>query len=637
MNTHAKLEPEWLFPVIFTTIILLLAGCGPATISTPLPTPTDIPATPTSISPTATLIPAVEPSPTAEPASSPTPTSQLPAHSPAGLVVFYSERDGDADIYLMNPDGSQPRPITDNQADDTSPCWSPDGKYIAFASDRDDPNPHACFPNCNDNLYVMNADGSDQRRLTDLPGAEWHASWSPDGTALLFTAGDIGYTSMGIYRLNLENGEVQPLLVDGFENDAADWSPDGTQIAFSSDREGSRDIFVMHADGTQLRKVVDTGLNDYFPDWSPHGTQLAFFALDLPSTRQDIFTVNLDGSSLQNLTNTPNVVDEDPKWSPDGSQIIFQTDRDRNFEIYVMNADGSQPQNLTNHRGRDYWPEWWDAAAAAESALHAQDKIAFVSTRDGNGEIYVMNADGCHPQRLTDWHQWDGFPDWSPDGSQIAYYSYLSSEHWAIKIMNADGSHPRQLTDTGSCDGAPHWSPDGAWITFDSDGCSGDHREIYIISVEGGEPRNLSNNPADDMLGAWSPDSRQLVFSSNRDGNYEIYAMDADGSHVRRLTDDPAEDHAPAWSPDGTQIAFYSNRDGNEEIYVMNADGSHPRNLTNHDAADWFPRWSPDGGQITFSSRRDGNLEIYVMNADGNHLRRLTDSPSDDFNSVWQP
>jgi dipeptidyl aminopeptidase/acylaminoacyl peptidase len=264
--------------------------------------------------------------------------------------------------------------------------------------------------------------------------------------------------------------------------------------------------------------------------------------------------------------------------------------------------------------------------------------IAFVSTRDGNGEIYVMAADGSNPTRLTDYRQWDGFPDWSPDGTQVAYYSYLNSRSWVIIVMDVDGSNPRQLTDGGLCDGAPHWSPDGTRIAYSSSAnCSGDDREIYVIDADGGNPRNLSNNEADDLAGTWSPDSTQMVFASNRDGNYELYTMDADGSNVRRLTDNDADDYAPAWSPDGTQIAFYSDRDGNDEIYVMDADGGNSRNLSNHPSADWFPRWSPDGTQITFSSQRDGNLEIYVMDADGGNVRRLTDNPADDFNSVWQP
>ncbi len=299
------------------------------------------------------------------------------------------------------------------------------------------------------------------------------------------------------------------------------------------------------------------------------------------------------------------------------------------------------------------------SVSAAETPMptpSSQGLIAFVSTRDGNGEIYVMRADGSDPRRMTNWGQWDGYPDWSPappeggtGGRQIAYYSYINSKSWVIKVMNADGGNVRQLTDGGACDGAPYWSPDGAQIVYSSDAeCNAERREIYVISAEGGTPRNLSNNAADDIAGTWSPDGKQIVFSSNRDGNYELYVMDADGGNVRRLTNNSADDYAPAWSPaspeGGDQIAFYSNRDGNDEIYVMNVDGSNVRRLTNNTAVDWFPRWSPappEGGtggkQITFSSKRDGNLEIYVMSADGSNVQRLTNSPGDDFNSVWQP
>jgi Tol biopolymer transport system component len=265
-------------------------------------------------------------------------------------------------------------------------------------------------------------------------------------------------------------------------------------------------------------------------------------------------------------------------------------------------------------------------------------QIAFVSTRDGNGEIYVMDADGSNPRRLTDHRLWDGFPGWSPDGSQIAYYSYVNNKNWAIKVMNADGSNPRQLTDNGVCDGAPQWSPDGTRIAYSSDAdCTAEHREIYVIDIDGNNPRNLTQNEADEMSFAWSPDGQQLVFSSNRDGNYELYTMAADGGKVRRLTENGAQEMMPAWSPDGGQIAFVSDRDGNDEIYMMDVSGDNVRRLTDNPANDWFPGWSPDGTQIVFNSWRDGNLEIYVMDADGSNIVRLTNNPAEDFNAVWQP
>jgi Tol biopolymer transport system component len=251
---------------------------------------------------------------------------------------------------------------------------------------------------------------------------------------------------------------------------------------------------------------------------------------------------------------------------------------------------------------------------------------------------------GSEPRRLTNWRQWDGYPTWSPDGKQIAYYSYLAPKEWVLKVMDADGGHPRQLTDNGICDGAPYWSPDGTRIAYTSDAdCTAEHREIYVMAapgeadVDGSDQTNLTQNEADDMGSSWSPDSRQIAFSSNRDGDYEIYLMAADGGDVRQLTDHDAQDMMPAWSPDGTQIAFVSDRDGNDEIYLMDVRGTGLQRLTENAAADWFPVWSPDGSQIVFSSRRDGNLEVYVMDAGGGNVRRLTDSPGDDFNAVWQP
>jgi Tol biopolymer transport system component len=278
------------------------------------------------------------------------------------------------------------------------------------------------------------------------------------------------------------------------------------------------------------------------------------------------------------------------------------------------------------------------AATAPAAAGSSEGLIAFVSTRAGNGEIYVMNADGSDVRRLTNYRLWDGYPTWSPDGKQIAYYSYLKDKEWVIKAMDADGSNQRQLTDNGICDGAPHWSPDGTRIGYSSDAdCTAKHREIYVMNADGSSQVNLTDHDADDMGSSWSPDSQHIVFSSDRDGDYEIYLMDATGGNERQLTENDDEDMMAAWSPDGTRIAFVSDRDGNDEIYLMDISGNDVQRLTDHPSADWFPFWSPDGTQIVFNSGRDGNLEVYVMDADGGNVRRLTNSPGDDFNAVWQP
>jgi formylglycine-generating enzyme required for sulfatase activity len=266
------------------------------------------------------------------------------------------------------------------------------------------------------------------------------------------------------------------------------------------------------------------------------------------------------------------------------AQIAFTSGRDGNLEIYIMNADGSDPQRLTDQPGEDYWPTWSPDGR----------KIAFASERDGNLEIYVMNADGSDQQRLTNNTADDLEPAWSPDGAQIAFMVH-SAARSAIYVMDADGSNRRSLTD--------------------SDG--------------------------NDWLPAWSPDGTQLAFVSQRDGNPEIYVMAADGSNQRRLTDNAGEDTYPAWSPEGAlggqQISFFSVRDGNRDLYVMAIDGTNVRRLTHDDASVWVSAWSPDGTQLAFTSARDGNREIYVMDADGTNLWRLTNNRVLDGIPAWRP
>lgn len=256
----------------------------------------------------------------------------------------------------------------------------------------------------------------------------------------------------------------------------------------------------------------------------------------------NIYTMKPDGSDLRQLTTSP--YDYQAVWSPDGTRIAFTSRRDENEEIYVMNADGSDQVNLTNHPAKDCEPGWSPDGT----------QLVFVSTRDGNAEIYTMNADGGNIQRLTDYSQpasqeanmpSEGTPNWSPDGTQIAFYSRRDGNH-EIYVMNSDGSNVRRLTNHAALDWDPVWSPDGTQIAFQSARDGND--EIFVMNADGTEQRNLSNNGQYDFSPSWSPDGQRLVFQSNRDGHYEIYVMNADGSDVRRVTD-TAMSIAPDWQP----------------------------------------------------------------------------------------
>jgi len=274
------------------------------------------------------------------------------------------------------------------------------------------------------------------------------------------------------------------------------------------------------------------------------------------------------------------------------------------------------------------------AKFSAEEKTSGQSKIAFVSERDGNHEIYVMNADGSEQKRLTNNPAIDTEPSWSPDGKKIAFVSGRDGNP-EIYLMNVDGSRLERLTNNPAIDVEPSWSPDGKKIAFRSnrDG----NYEIYLMNVDGSGLERLTNNPADDGLPSWSPDWKKIAFVSDRDKNGEIYVMNVDGSGQKRLTNNPADDGLPSWSPDGKKIAFVSKRDGNYEVYVMNVDGSEQKNLTKNSADDVYPSWSPDGKKIAFNLWRDGNSEIYVMNADGSGQKRLTNNPARDDLPAWSP
>jgi Tol biopolymer transport system component len=260
--------------------------------------------------------------------------------------------------------------------------------------------------------------------------------------------------------------------------------------------------------------------------------------------------------------------------------------------------------------------------------------IAFMSQRDGNWEIYVMDADGSNQTNLTNNSANDIAPAFSPDGRQIAFTSERVGDR-EIYVMDADGSNQIRITNNPARESAPGFSPDGMQIIFASDRDGND--EIYVMDADGGNQTRITNNPARDLASGFSPDGTKIAFFSNRDGNWEIYVMNADGFDQTNLTLHGSKDQNPVWSPDGTEIAFHSNRStGWFQVYVMDADGGNQTRLTSSTTGgSLYPSWSPDGAMIAFLCGISGNEEIHVMDADGSNMTRLTDNPARDLMPDW--
>ena len=301
-----------------------------------------------------------------------------------GKIVFTSYRDGGSpEIYTMEADGSNVQRLTNNPGFDLSPKWSPDGSRIAFVSIRDN----------NVGIYVMNADGSNQTRLTNNPGGDESPEWSPDGTRIVFTS-NRGGDNRDIYVINADGSNQTRLTNSPGIDGSPRWSPDGTRIVFhriSSSVPG--DIYVMNADGSNQRQLINSG---YSPRWSPDSSRIAFQSYRHGNS--EIYVINADGSNQTRLTNNPED-DESPEWSPDGTRIVFQSTRGNDYEIYVMNADGTNQTRLTNNPAEHYGAPIFSpdgTRIAFRSGVFSVFDEAIRST-----QIYVMNADGSNPVRLT--------------------------------------------------------------------------------------------------------------------------------------------------------------------------------------------------------------------------------------------
>jgi len=301
-----------------------------------------------------------------------------------GRIAFTSDRDGAEDVYVMNADGTNQTQLTFAAAIDQYPTWSPNGTKIAFSS----------FREATQKLFTMNADGSGQTRVLDAPvfaSGDEEPSWSRNGSRLAFRSdrelGDlhiwsVGANGAGLFRLTSTGMNINPV-----------WSPATDRIAFASTRDGDDfELYTMDDVGQNVVQLTNNDAFDSNPDWSPSGTRIAF-----QSNRDgdvDIYVLNQD-DSIDQLTNDP-ASDSAPAWSPDGTKIAFQSNRDGDFEIYTMNADGSGVLQLTNNDAVDRVADWQPLTSGGDATppqLSLPGPIAVDATSSAGAAVsFVVRA-----------------------------------------------------------------------------------------------------------------------------------------------------------------------------------------------------------------------------------------------------
>jgi hypothetical protein len=288
---------------------------------------------------------------------------QTPALKANGKIAFTSDRDGNPEIYVTNGDGTEQVRLTNNPGMDDSPAWSPDGRRIAFLSQKASGG-YA--------IKLMNADGTGQGELTTISfeeNCQQHCAqglglrWSPLGTKIAF-AERVGGVEYDIFTINVDGSNRVNLTNDPAFDFEPSWSPDGSRILFVSSRDPFLTMHTMNADGSDVRALPSDGeFWDLAPDWSPRGDRIVFL-VDSEYFLPGLYTANADGSNRQPFDGCgPGFCNQhryNPMWSPDATKIVFQVEIafSHDTQLYVKNVSGGGVTRLTNTKLRNYHPSW---------------------------------------------------------------------------------------------------------------------------------------------------------------------------------------------------------------------------------------------------------------------------------------
>lgn len=313
-----------------------------------------------------------------------------PFPADSARIAFGSHRDGNWEVYVTDADGRNQTRLTTRNGHTRFPLWSPDRTRIAFATQVNERGDGWDF-------WVMSADGTGARRLCSGIVGKSGRDWSPDGRRIALTRTDAG--NMDVYVVEVATGRLTRLTTAAGEDRDPAWSPDGAHIAFTSERDGNREVYVARSDGGNARRLTDDPTKDSSPVWSPDGSRILF--VSARTGTPELHSMKADGLGVEKLTSGAHSSSDVPRWSPDGSRIAFQIAEGSRYDIGVLRLRDRQQRVLvgTPHNDGSYT---WSPDGT---------RLAYISGPGGAETLHVVDVESSRSTRITT--TWSLTPSWT--------------------------------------------------------------------------------------------------------------------------------------------------------------------------------------------------------------------------------
>ncbi|NOX38667.1 MAG: peptidase S41 [Calditrichaeota bacterium] len=600
---------------------------------------------------------------------------RTPAPSPDGQQIAFSFQ---GDIWLVPATGGEARRLTGNPAYDYLPHWSPDGKRLAFSSNR-----YGNF-----DVFVLDFEERRVRQLTYFTNSDYVSGWTPDGRSILFASRrNFYYHRLPVtYQVPIEGGTPVEFVPEYASQGRV--SPDGRYFVFvrglttwwRKHYRGSSntDIWLYDRKKKTYHRLTDFDGNDLFPMWGPDG-QTIYFVSESDGT-YNLWKMQRDGSGKTQLTFFKGDGVRFPGIAANGSLIAFEKD----FDLWTLDPNSGAVQKLNIQLPIDF------VTNPVAYRDYSGDATEFVLSPDGKqiaftvrGEVLVMKENGHFLNALTETPWREGDLVWSPGGDSLVYISDEAGQRDVYLITSNDPQEPLlaratrftriRLTNTPDEEFMPQFSPDGKYLAF-----LRGKGDLILHDLKTGQERVLVRS-WNELHYQWSPDGRWIAYSRfDREYNRDVYIINVQTGEQVNVSMHPDDDDHPRWSPDGTRLAFISRRttDNNYDIwfvYLTRAGfemsdeewddyfqarkekkgkkaGKKPAVKVQIDMEDIHKRirrvtrlpgvegdftWSPDGQYLVFRSNTAGKADLWKIKWNGKELKQLTRGGQSPSQIIW--